>query len=77
MTSEHNLLAFNTARNAMSHDIFDICMTLIMLKASYTSLADDGICHRMRIMLLKAGSDTQHFIRILAVKADNRYYMRL
>ena len=56
------------ARHAVGDDILDLGVVLLVRKAAPPGLLDDGVCHRVREVLLEAGGKAQHLLLALAAE---------
>ena len=58
--ADYGLLTLDHAGDAVRHDVLHLRMVLLMRQAAPLGLLHDRVCDGMRIVLLKAGRETQH-----------------
>ena len=61
----------NGGGNAVGHDIFHFGMHFLVGKILFLRCVDHCFCHRVREMLLQAGSDTKQLILALLAEGNN------
>ena len=57
VAAEDDLLAVNGAVDAVGNDVFDLGVALVVVQAAADRFVYDGVCYRVRIVLLKAGGE--------------------
>ena len=75
--ADEHLFALDHAGNAVRDDVLHLRMIFLMLEALLFGLLHNGVGHRMRVMLLKAGSQTQHFRLLMTAEGHNLCNLRL
>lgn len=76
MAADDDLLAVHAALNTVRNDVFDLRVPLLMVQPASLSLRDNGLGHRVRVVLLKACGKTKYLVLLLAVEGDDRRDLR-
>ena len=69
--ADDDLFAVHRARNAVRDDVLHLGVHFLVRQTAVLRGADDGVRHRVREVLLEAGSDAQHFVRLAAAERDD------
>ena len=77
IAADDDLLALDGARDAVRHDILHAGVIFLVVQAAYARLLYDGIGQRVRIVLLEAGSQTQHIVLAAAAERNDLRHARL
>lgn len=76
MAADDDLLAVHAALNTVRNDVFNLRVPLLMVQPASLSLRDNGLGHRVRVVLLKACGKTKYLVLLLAVEGDDRRDLR-
>ena len=77
VAADDDLLSVDAAGNAVRDQILHARMTLLVAQTAARRLRDDRFGHGVRIMLLQAGSQTQHVRLIIAAEGHDLCNFRL
>ena len=68
VAAEDDLLAVNGAVDAVGNDVFDLGVALVVVQTAADRFVYDGVCYRVRIVLLKAGGEAEHLVLLVSAE---------
>ena len=68
VAAEDDLLTVNGAVDAVGNDVFDLGVALVVVQAAADRFVYDGVCYRVRIVLLKAGGEAEHLVLLVSAE---------